>query len=537
IQNDQRQVAIEIKQAHLELEKLLKQLKRGARKDFTKLMESTIEHVFQCSNKGTGWLEMANHVQNFYERMSYRLSNDKSYKGVSAELSEFLMDRAEKYMLVKIYFCIFCPPSTDDLQKDQTIFKKMKNLHWIEPRHLDVPINEQEPQVCSLLDQAIAEIMKINTVKAPQDKLSIFLQFHKSIVEMVQVSESRLPNTDDLVSLLVYVLLKANPPYLKSNVQYIIRFANPTRLGIGESAYCFTNMVCAVIFIESMTVTSLSLTTQEYDKYVSGEAVFPHAANTFQPVDLSLKYGNLKTLAEFQQRHDKVMSETLRLHQDIKEFKDNFIQEMEKVLSRTPPKIQLMQMDAETGSNTYSEELPPCISLEAVVSLTLSLPPGRFVQNDVESVTVTEVPSIVPGNNMRNDVEYVDVTEVPSILPDSSVQNNVESVEVTEAPSIIPDSSLQNDAESVDVTEAPSIVPDSSVQNDAETVDVTEAPSIVPDSSVQNDAESVDVTEAPSIVPDSSVQNDVQTFNDLTNALYLFIYLFIYLFAFRNWLL
>jgi len=50
-------------------------------------------------------------------------------------------------------------------------------------------------------------------------------------------------SADKFVPLLIYVVLRANPEHLVSNVQYILRFRNPDKLG-GEAGYYLSSLVC-----------------------------------------------------------------------------------------------------------------------------------------------------------------------------------------------------------------------------------------------------------------------------------------------------
>ncbi len=74
-------------------------------------------------------------------------------------------------------------------------------------------------------------------------------------------------NADAFLPMIIYVVIRANPPRLMSNVQYISRFRGQNRLR-AETAYYYTNLMGAISFIESMDETSLTITSAEFDECV-----------------------------------------------------------------------------------------------------------------------------------------------------------------------------------------------------------------------------------------------------------------------------
>lgn len=63
-----------------------------------------------------------------------------------------------------------------------------------------------------------------------------------SIAGLIRHASDGDESADRFVPLLIYVVLRANPEYLVSNVQYILRFRNPDKLG-GEAGYYLSSLV------------------------------------------------------------------------------------------------------------------------------------------------------------------------------------------------------------------------------------------------------------------------------------------------------
>lgn len=75
-------------------------------------------------------------------------------------------------------------------------------------------------------------------------------------------SGSEIASADQFLPILIYVVLRANPDNLLSNIEYIQRFRRPEKLE-GEPAYYLFSLAGAVSFIETMDASGLSNITQE----------------------------------------------------------------------------------------------------------------------------------------------------------------------------------------------------------------------------------------------------------------------------------
>lgn len=102
---------------------------------------------------------------------------------------------------------------------------RIRQLHWVTPEHLEACIMLSAPEVAAELENAQEELITMDAKRAPQDKLacvvacskSVFLILQKSV--RIQQGAEISASADDFLPALIYVLIKANPPLLHSNIE------------------------------------------------------------------------------------------------------------------------------------------------------------------------------------------------------------------------------------------------------------------------------------------------------------------------------
>ncbi|MCJ8735130.1 hypothetical protein PDJAM_G00243270 [Pangasius djambal] len=98
---------------------------------------------------------------------------------------------------------------------------------------------------------AQAEIRTISAYKTPRDKVQCILRMCSTIMNLLSLAnEDAVPGADDFVPVLVFVLIKANPPCLLSTIQYICNFY-ASQLS-GEECYWWMQFTAAVEFIKTI---------------------------------------------------------------------------------------------------------------------------------------------------------------------------------------------------------------------------------------------------------------------------------------------
>uniref|UniRef100_A0A671L9X8 Rab5 GDP/GTP exchange factor-like n=1 Tax=Sinocyclocheilus anshuiensis TaxID=1608454 RepID=A0A671L9X8_9TELE len=300
----------------------------------------------------------ANHLRNFI--VVAPLSSG------SSEKVDRVMDQVEKYIMTRLYKSVFCPETSDDEKKDLATQHRIRALHWVTIQMLCVPVDEEIPEVSDSVVKAITDIIEMDPKRVPRDKLACITSCSKHIFNAIRVTKNEPASADDFLPTLIYIVLKANPPRLQSNIQYITRFCNPSRLMTGEDGYYFTNLCCAIAFIEKLDAQSLNLSPEDFEHCMSGHAsprrqddtaAWPQSGTHVNPA-LSQIHHNLKLLSSLEKRQQQVIEGAQNLQAELAEWQDSVSREVQEILERYPLEIK-PRASAIDAENVENDRLPP----------------------------------------------------------------------------------------------------------------------------------------------------------------------------------
>lgn len=150
-------------------------------------------------------------------------------------------------------------------------------MNWINAQHLACSIDEINGTVRDLVYSAISELVAMDSCQAPPEKLDCIVRCCRNIFCLLKHTTGGPASADDFLPAFIFVVLKANPVRLHSNINFITRFANANRLMSGEGGYFFTNLCCAISFIEDLTAESLSMSEHEFNELMSRQQPVPSA--------------------------------------------------------------------------------------------------------------------------------------------------------------------------------------------------------------------------------------------------------------------
>ncbi|XP_031349677.1 rab5 GDP/GTP exchange factor-like isoform X3 [Photinus pyralis] len=355
------------------------------RKDFTKCVTTAYTKT-RALLDSKPIEEVAELAQQYYNMYLTRLNTNSVYKEINGEIRCQILDFFEKFVMVELYSALFCPTCTHDEEEDLRIQERIRKLSWVTAHHLGCCISETSMEVRDLVYTAITDLLGIDSVKAPQDKLSCVVRCCRSVMEVLQHCQGGPVSADEFLPALIFIVLKGNPARLKSNIHYVTRFCNDSRLMQGEAGYYFTNLCCAVSFIENLTAESLNMPEDEFTAYMTG-AITPVSAWESALVACESMHQlreHLACLKGLSERTDAVQKGTVELKSNIEKFKEEITKSITSIIKKTPliirPRKTPISIDRQDSitDNLPSPIAPIIVTNEGVADTSL---PNFYMQN------------------------------------------------------------------------------------------------------------------------------------------------------------
>ncbi|XP_076183626.1 GTPase activating protein and VPS9 domains 1 isoform X2 [Ptiloglossa arizonensis] len=190
-------------------------------------------------------------VDSFLGKVHAKMDNDPIWQCASENQLALARVVVERTLMARVYHNALYPNGDGDVYRDQLLHDHIKKLaKVVTPNHKDLRIPKLYHYECPW-PWAQAELAVISAYKTPRDKLQCVFRCATTIMNLLSMATERgVPAADDLIPVLVYVIIKANPPSLLSTIQYVDSFYG-NRLE-GEEQYWWTQFCSAIEFIKTM---------------------------------------------------------------------------------------------------------------------------------------------------------------------------------------------------------------------------------------------------------------------------------------------
>ncbi|CAF0972879.1 unnamed protein product [Rotaria sp. Silwood1] len=338
--NDEQAVEQEIASKHLDI-----MTTDDARIDIKSQVKTFANNFHKkCSNKNIHLDTLIQDYGTFKDTLKKRIQTNSIYRDENEDLIHRIRDYVESIIFSKNYSLIFNRIAIEYEEQDLSIQNRISSLHWVTPTMLDTVLNEDIPNVRETIYKAMNALIELDAKTTPQGKIHSIMECKSFIEQALQSSSGITINADCFLPALIYVVLKAKPPRLHSNIQFLSNFSQPN----GEQLYYLANLDSAVRFIGLLEAEHLGLSSNDFSLYMRGEPVLP--SKIVSLFDYPLKNNsNIQKSRELFIQYDQI-------EYNCEKFNENML-DFNRRLSQTVTDINEL-LNGSYARFSYFEQMP-----------------------------------------------------------------------------------------------------------------------------------------------------------------------------------
>ena len=152
-------------------------------------------------------------------KANLNITDEKEFTSINNKIDDYIME--------KLYDKIF-PKNSNE--KDELLFENCQKLNWVEPKHFIEIKNNYVFD--SFLPELTKYLILITKEKSVRKKLNYTKLIFESMNNLGEFNGEGNFGIDDQMQILNYVFIKANPPKIYSNCQFMELFIGDKNEGI-----------------------------------------------------------------------------------------------------------------------------------------------------------------------------------------------------------------------------------------------------------------------------------------------------------------
>lgn len=225
------------------------------------------------------------------------------------------------------------------IDTDRMINEKLFRFDFVTPEHLELKPELICPSDLQLIQ---SQLLRVNSVKSPKEKLSCIVNVCKLVSGVVKhngYAGDEGPGADDFLPALIYVVLRIKPLDQPSSIRFIKEFRDPERIN-GVMDYYLTAYESVFDFIETLNADKLKISKEEFNAYLQNTELPAMAhSNTLSNTDKHLLkadiinispllYENFKDNLKFEKSSYKSLfiTDIKDLHNEYQTLLKNYMQ-------------------------------------------------------------------------------------------------------------------------------------------------------------------------------------------------------------------
>ena len=184
--------------------------------------------------------------------------NKNLFKNIDEKECDNIIEIIENFIFNQIYKYIY---PKDFLKEDKEFYEKTRCLDWILPKHLEI-----EKYYIEQLGMAEVCLKNFDTARSLFDKLGYIKDAFTNINNNIKYSEGKTEEAgqDEMMPIFQYILIKAKPKRMRTNINYINCFINEDQLN-GQFGYFISQLESSFSFIMNINHIILKMSKEEFE--------------------------------------------------------------------------------------------------------------------------------------------------------------------------------------------------------------------------------------------------------------------------------
>jgi hypothetical protein len=172
--------------------------------------------------------------------------------------AEAALRGVESVVISRVYEHLHPVNGPEDRAKDAALSARLRTVTFVRPEHLDI-----SPRFMGALwQEGLDALLRIRLQKSPAGKEASLVRSCRALLGAASEATGKSGvGADDLMPLIIYTVLRANPPGLAADLAFLTAFRPQCS---GEAGYYLTNLASAVGFLEQLTPKALSIDAAEF---------------------------------------------------------------------------------------------------------------------------------------------------------------------------------------------------------------------------------------------------------------------------------
>ncbi|KAJ3035868.1 hypothetical protein HDV00_003341 [Rhizophlyctis rosea] len=217
-------------------------------------------------------------LDNFLVAMGKRLKNS-GVVGTGEEAGS-VVDGIHAYILCKVANVYFDSVQREESRHDLFMQRRicLLAIAGFGLEHLGLPKGSQEG-LEDLVRLAGIELVRVDYADQLKGKLDAIVRCHQTVAERMSScfpDDAQTSSADTILPLLIYLVVRINPPRLVSNIRFVQKFYPIDKMD-GYAAYCLTNLSAVHSYLESVDASMMELPKDLTSRAVEVHVPLPSA--------------------------------------------------------------------------------------------------------------------------------------------------------------------------------------------------------------------------------------------------------------------